>query len=288
MISTLSLFKLMLGTFVSVLADVMDFAFAKGDHCLRRANGTVGVIPECIGVPDQQTINCPVKDSSSKTVHVGVPVSVDFNNTSGDEVSLYWVSDVGVDILQKTILPWKTTTQDTFMGHVFRIKHKNGQTLLEHVVGLIPLHEDQGAHDSSKLAPSVQADKNSVGAEVTFVNRAASVLNLFFYNPNGKLELVSQMEPNTAYPQFTYKGHQFLAQTSEGRPVTSYQVRDIVVPSCVDQPRVDRGVDSLCPSCDEKQTRAGRLKIRDYQETAKATTSVLKVRRLSLSRRDEL
>jgi len=309
MIHTRVLVELLLGACISVVrGDLLGFASAKGEECLRRVNGTVGAKPECIGAPDQQTVSCPVKDSSARTVHVGLPMSIDFNNTSGDEVSLYWVSDVGAEILQKTIPPWRLIKQDTFMGHVFRVKSKSGRTLLEHTVGMIPLHDDVrlDATDANKADPRSHSDKKAAKLEVGFVNRANSTLKLFFYSAAGKLELITQMEPHTVYPQFTYKGHEFRVYSSDDRLVASVHIQDIVVPNCNEpvrldptaheisgQPQVDAVVKvTECADCTDKPTRARRLKIRDYQEPVPPAgavgPTVLKARKLKLSKRNEL
>jgi hypothetical protein len=277
---------LILGSFTLVRCDIVGIAVEKGEDCLRRVNESVGVKPECIGAPDQQTTLCPLKDSSARTVHVAIPEVIDFNNTSGDEVSLYWISDAGAEILQKTILPWKSTTQDTFMGHVFRIKSSTGQTLLEHTVGLIPLHDHAlGAEAAKKITtdPAPQTDKK---VEVGFVNRADAPMKLFYKTPLGQLQLVAQMEPHTVYPQHTFKGHQFEVHSFDDRFVTSAQIRPIVVPSCIDSARSEPVVAgaAACADCAEKPARASRLKIRDYQATPQEPR--LKIRRLS--KREEL
>lgn len=274
--------------------DIMGFVSGKGDNCMRRVDETVGLKPECIGAPDQRTFQCPLKASGAKTVHVGIPVEVEFNNTSGDEVLLYWVSDAGAEIHQKSIQPWKVTTQDTFMGHVFLIKSKDGRLLLEHIVGLLPMRTDPRP-DTREGNKNERKEKLDKKVEVGLVNREDSVLKLFFKQPSGKLQFILNMEPQTVYPQHTYKGHEFQAYTSDDRLVASAQISDIVVPSCTDATRLDPVVHELpdkvaiadivnvteCTDCTEK--RASRLKIRDRRQGSNG----LNIRRLS-SRHDEL
>jgi len=205
--------------------------------------------PECIGSPDQMNLLCPQKDSPLKTVHVNASVKIRFNNTSGEEVYLYWLDDVGREQFQKTIAPSQITSQDTFLGHAFRLRSKSdGRTLLEHTVGLIPFRNDAKIMDfptdtRSKPDPKLERITHDTpadgGFEVGFVNRAGGFLRLFFYKPDGQRELITQLEGGDVYPQYTYEGHEFRAYTGDDRLVTSVKVGSIVIPSCTDHHEVE-------------------------------------------------
>lgn len=231
-----------------ICGNLMALAGEKGGECKRGKNTTVGLKPACIGAPDQLNLLCPHEDASAKTVHVNAPVKIGFNNTSGEEVSLYWLDEAGKEQFQKTIAPSGVTSQDTFLGHVFRVKSKiSGRTLLEHTVGLIPLRNDakitdfptdKRSHPNPKLE-RITHDKPTDGSfEVGFVNRAGGFLKLFFHKSDGHRELVMQLESRDVYPQVTYEGHEFRAYTGDDRLVTSIKVGSIVAPSCTDHHEV--------------------------------------------------
>jgi hypothetical protein len=262
---------------VVVNCDLVELAVTRGgENCLRRVGEVVGIKPQCINSPDQQTRHCPTEDSLvAKTVHVDIPVSMDFNNTSGDEVSLYWVSDDGSEIPQKPIPAWTSTRQDTFMGHVFRIRDKGGRVLLEHTVGLVAVRDGSSPAGESSTAAN-QRPHTDRKVEVAFVNRANSTLKLFFKGHFGSLELIAQMEPDTVYPQSTFKGHEFEIYTTDGKHVASETIGDVPVTNC-GYPPIQ--VTILAAECSECEGKSGRkLKIRDGKQQA---APKLKIRRLS-------
>jgi hypothetical protein len=189
---------------------------------------------------------CPHTESSAKTVHINAPVKIGFNNTSGEEVALYWVDAHGKEKFERNITAGEVTSQDTFLGHVFRVRSSSGgHTLLEHTVGLLPLRNDAKIIDfptdkrRSNPNPLLERETHDKsvngGFETGFVNRAGGFLKLYYVNSqNDHKELVAQLKGDSVYPQYTYKGHEFRAYTGDGRFVTSLKVGNIVVPNCID------------------------------------------------------
>jgi hypothetical protein len=193
---------------------------------------------------------CPHTESKAKTVHVDAPVKIGFNNTSGGDVSLYWIDPAGKEVFQKHILPRQVVSQDTFLGHVFRLRSRSGgHTLLEHTVGLMPVRNDAKIIDfptdiphstpNASIGRETHDKPVEGGFEVGFVNRAGGFLKLYFYFPQTDFsELVAQLNSGYVYPQYTYKGHEFRVYTGDGRLVTSLKVGNIIVPSCIDHDKV--------------------------------------------------
>jgi len=213
---------------------------AKGPAVTGYVSAKVSVYPvRCTDAPEEEIVECPRADNAKASMVLGPKTKVIFNNTNYEDVSLYWLNYEGQEHYVDVIKPQGRNSQDTTMGHMFRLRSLTGRILLDHVVGLRPIYNDAEIQDppadpdTNETRPTYE--KESSGFVKGYINRAGFHLNIKWLNPRtNHYQLATQMKSEEFNYEHTYSMHEFHAFTADDRFVTKFVVDDVAVPFCPD------------------------------------------------------